>query len=212
MFASPASPRIIPHMARKTGSVGHETAARVLRAALGLFSRHGYAAVSMRRIAGEVGLQAGALYNHFPTKQAILRALMISHMEALIEAWQQQPEIAPAPAALENFVRFHIDFHIDRSDEVFIAYMELRNLEPEPYREAMLLRQKYERFLRDILRRGIAEGVFYIPDVPVASMAIISMLSGVNTWFRYGGRLGVDEISKIYVNMILAGVQTKEVA
>ena len=32
------------------------------------------------------------------------------------------------------------------------------------------------------------------------------MMTGVNTWFRYGGRLSVDEIEQIYVNMILSVV------
>ena len=31
---------------------------------------------------------------------------------------------------LERFVRFHIRYHLKRADEVFISYMELRNLEP----------------------------------------------------------------------------------
>ena len=36
------------------------------------FYRHGYAAVSMRQIAAEVGVQAGALYAYTPDKQALL--------------------------------------------------------------------------------------------------------------------------------------------
>jgi hypothetical protein len=84
--------------------------------------------------------------------------------------------------------------------------MELRNLEPEPYAEIMKLRQEYERFLRGILRQGQANGDFQIDDVPVTTMAIISMMTGVNTWYRYGGRLGVEEIEKIYVNLVLSVV------
>ena len=49
-------------MARKTGSRSETTGPRVREAALRLFARHGYAAVSMRQIAAEVGVQAGALY------------------------------------------------------------------------------------------------------------------------------------------------------
>ena len=191
-------------MARTAGSIGSETARKVLNASLKLISKEGYAAVSMRQIAGEVGLNAGAIYNHFPTKQAILHQLMISHLSGLLDALDGQPEPTEPAAALEAFARFHIRYHIDKPEEVFIAYMELRNLEPEPYREVMARRQKYERPLRTILRRGMASGDFEIPDAPVAAMAIISMLTGVNTWFRYGGRLSVEEIEKIYVNMILS--------
>ncbi len=193
-------------MARTTGSIGKETQKRVLKEALTLFAHHGYAAVSMRQIAGQCGIQAGALYNYFPTKQAILHGLMKSHMEALLQALEVEPKEDNPKEALDAFTRFHIRYHIDKPEEVFIAYMELRNLEAEPYSEIMKLRQKYERHLRGILREGQASGDFKIDDVPVSAMAIISMMTGVNTWFRYGGRLSVEEIEKIYVNLVLAVV------
>ena len=191
-------------MARTTGSIGKETEKRVLKEALTLFAHNGYAAVSMRQIAGKCGIQAGALYNYFPTKQSILHGLMKSHMLDLLEALDAEPLQQTPTAALEAFARFHIRYHIDKPEGVFVAYMELRNLEPEPYAEVMKLRQKYERFLRGILRDGQAKGDFKIDDVPVTTMAIISMMTGVNTWFRYGGRLSVEEIEKIYVNLTLS--------
>ena len=193
-------------MARTVGSVGSETAKRVLKEALTLFAHHGYAAVSMRQIAGKCGLQAGALYNHFPTKQSILHGLMVTHLKDLLMALADHPTPADPARALEDFTRFHIRYHIDKPEEVFIAYMELRNLEREQYREVLKLRQKYERHLRGILRDGQSKNMFSIDDVPVTTMAIISMMTGVNTWFRYGGRLGVEEIENIYVKLVLSVV------
>jgi len=193
-------------MARTAGSIGKETEKRVLKEALTLFAHRGYAAVSMRQIAARCGIQAGALYNYFPTKQSILHGLMKTHMEDLLTTLDAEP-VQKAPAlALEAFARFHIRYHIDKPEGVFVSYMELRNLEPGPYAEIMKLRQAYERRLRGILRDGQAAGDFRIDDVPVTAMAIISMMTGVNTWFRYGGRLGVEEIEKIYVNLVLSVV------
>ncbi len=193
-------------MARTAGSIGTETAKRVLKEALSLFAHHGYAAVSTRQIAKACGLQVGALYNHFPTKQSILHGLMSAHMQDLLEALAGSNFPNDPAGALEVFTRFHIRYHIDKPEEVFIAYMELRNLEPEPYSEVMKLRQQYERTLRGILRDGQAAGVFKIDDVPVTAMSIISMMTGVNTWYRYGGRLSASEIEEIYVNLVLSVV------
>ncbi len=193
-------------MARTAGSVGTETAKRVLKEALTLFAHQGYAAVSMRQIAGQCGLQVGALYNHFPTKQSILHGLMVTHMRDLLEALSAENLPEHPIAALEAFTRFHIRFHINRPEEVFIAYMELRNLETDPYSEIMKLRQQYERALRSILREGQSAGSFQIDDVPVTAMSILSMMTGVNTWFRYGGRLSAEEIEEIYVNLVLSVV------
>ena len=194
-------------MARKTGSVGAETARDVRDAALQLFARQGYAAVSMRQIAGEVGVQASALYNHFPTKQDLLASLMSSHMVALIAEWEQHHrEFTNPAAALEGFVRFHIRYHAERADEVFISYMELRNLEGQNFRTVEKLRQDYERHLRAILEEGQAQGSFMITDIPVTAMAIIAMLTGVTTWYRSSGRLSIAQIEDIYAAMALGSV------
>ena len=63
-------------MARTQGSHSDITGPRVRDAALRLFARHGYASVSMRQIANDVGVQAGALYNYTPDKQTQLFDLM----------------------------------------------------------------------------------------------------------------------------------------
>ncbi|MFT6773772.1 MAG: AcrR family transcriptional regulator [Paracoccaceae bacterium] len=193
-------------MARRTGSNGAQTAETLRRAALALFARHGFAAVSMRMIAAEVGVQPGALYNHTGSKQDLLRDLMVAHMQELLEAWGEQPPAADPVQALAAFVRFHIRHHMGREDAVFISYMELRNLDPDNFAALEVLRGRYEAYLRAILEDGAARGVFHAPDAPVATRAIISMLTGVTNWFRGGGRLSADEIEALYIDMTLRAV------
>ena len=74
-------------MTRTVANGASNTAARIRDAARFLFARDGYAAVSMRKIAAEVGVQAGALYNYTPDKQTLLFELMRAHMEELLAAW-----------------------------------------------------------------------------------------------------------------------------
>ena len=76
-------------MARKQGSHSEITGPKVHAAALRLFARYGYAAVSMRQIAAQVGVQAGALYRYTPDKQSLLFELMHLHMVELLQAWEQ---------------------------------------------------------------------------------------------------------------------------
>jgi len=71
-------------MARRSGAKGARTAQEVRQAALRLFAEQGYAAVSMRQIAREVGVQVGALYLYTPDKQSLLADMMIDHLEALL--------------------------------------------------------------------------------------------------------------------------------
>lgn len=173
-------------------------------AALRLFAQRGYAAVSMRAIASEVGVQAGALYNYTPDKQSLLFDLMRGHMDELLA--QPQLQGGTPVERLAHFVALHIRFHADRPDEVFIAYMELRNLDAANFAEIEGLRRQYEDRLQAILRDGVAAGVFAQADTKIMTLAIIAMLTGVNTWFRSEGRLSLDQVVAQYWEMVRKAV------
>ena len=193
-------------MARTQGSHSELTRPRVRAAAQSLFARRGYAAVSMRQIASEVGLQAGALYNYTPDKQALLFDLMKQHMDELLAAHAAlSPHEGPL-AALEAFTRFHIGFHLERPDAVFIAYMELRNLSEAHFEKIEQLRSQYEAALTEILRAGQSEGVFEIADLRVTTRAVIAMLTGVTTWYRDSGALNRAEVEDVYWQMVRGAV------
>lgn len=191
----------IDSMARKTGSHSEITGPRVRAAALRLFARHGYAAVSMRQIAAEVGVQAGALYLYTPDKQSLLADLMADHLQELLHALAAEPMPDAPVARLDAFARFHIQFHLARPEAVFIAYMELRNLDPENFTRIEALRRSYEDALETILRNGVRIGAFHVPDTKLATLALIAMLTGVTTWYREGGRLTRADVAAIYAEM-----------
>lgn len=159
----------------------------------------------MRALATEVGVQAGALYNYTPDKQTLLFSLLQDHMNDLLAACDSDPSQTVVDR-LRQFVDFHIRFHADRPDEVFISYMELRNLTPKNFAEVEALRRQYEDRLETILRDGAAAGDFAIADTKIATLAVIAMLTGVNTWFRAGGRLSLDEVIAQYWDMVRKSV------
>lgn len=198
-------------MARKTGSHSEITGPRIRAAAERLFARHGYAAVSMRQIAAEVGVQAGALYLYTPDKQSLLADLMRGHMESLLAAHAALDPVASPAERLAQFARFHIGYHIDRPEAVFVAYMELRNLDPGNFAAIEALRRQYEDRLEDILRAGQAAGQFRIPDTKLATLALVAMLTGVTNWYREGGRLHRAEVERIYADMALQAVAGRPV-
>ena len=193
-------------MARKTGSHSEITGPRIRDAALKLFARHGFAAVSMRQIAAEVGVQAGALYLYTPDKETLLFDLLKAHMDDLLAAWDADDPGGTPVARLEGFVRFHIRFNLERPDAVFLSYMELRNLGAANFAAIEALRKTYETRLETILRDGQGAGVFALPDTKIATLAIIAMLTGVNTWYREGGRLSRAAVGDLYWDMVRKSV------
>ncbi|MEC9243185.1 TetR family transcriptional regulator [Nitratireductor rhodophyticola] len=202
-------------MARTTGSDGEKTEAAIRAAALELIARLGFEAMSMRQLAGQVGVQPAALYRYFPTKEELLYALMREHMEKLIASWG---EARPAtgseqekPAGrLAAFVENHIRFHLSRRNATHVSNLELRSLSEERLRHILGMRSQYEGELRCILADGQRDGVFRIDDVALTAMAIIQMITGVIVWFRPELRLSEDEVAANYhtMTMRLVGAET----
>ena len=191
-------------------SKGERTAKGSLEAARDLFVINGYAAVSMREIALKMGINAGAIYNHFPSKQEILFRLLQDHMLDLLEQWkilEAKHEHHSDQLILQTFVNFHIAFHVNKSKEVFISYMELRSLNSMNFLIISKLRDDYENGLRKILELGKKNKNLDFKDAEITTKAILGMLSSITHWYDIGGRLSTREIQKIYWELIYQSVQ-----
>lgn len=199
-------------MARKTGSHSDSTRPKVRAAAERLFAEKGYGAVSMRQIASEVGVQAGALYLYTPDKQTLLFDLLQSHMQDVLDGWAAEDKSGGPCQQLETFTRFHIRFHSMRRDAVFISYMELRNLTPKNFAQLERMRRKYENALEAILIHGQRDRVFDVADTKLTTLALISMLNGVLSWYKPDGRLSLEKVEAIYSEMAGKAVRKANLA
>ncbi|PAY06550.1 MULTISPECIES: TetR/AcrR family transcriptional regulator [Bradyrhizobium] len=194
-------------MARTIGSHGPTTLEAIRKAGVRLIFEHGYEAMSLRQLAAEVGIQAGSLYNHISTKQDLLFDLVQDHINDLLRELDLALEGKADPVErLRAFVAFHVTYHMTRKREVFIANSELRSLDAKNYDAVVALRGAYEQRLAEILADGVAEGVFEVVDIQVATFAIIALLTGLCTWYRPGGRLTRDAIIAAHEKLVLSGV------
>ena len=62
----------------------HERESRIAKAAEKLFARKGYADVAMEDVAARAGLAVGTIYNYFPSKSALLLAIVRRGTESLL--------------------------------------------------------------------------------------------------------------------------------
>ena len=194
-------------MARTIGSYGPKTLEAIRKAGLRLIFEHGYAAMSLRQLAAEVGIQSGSLYNHISTKQQLLFDLVQDHINELLRQLDLALQGKERPEdKLRAFVAFHVTYHMTKKREVFIANSELRSLEPRNYEAIVALRGAYEQRLAQILAEGVSEGTFEVVDIQVATFGIIALLTGLCTWYRPGGRLTREAIVAAHEKLVLSGV------
>jgi TetR/AcrR family transcriptional regulator len=76
--------------------VAEERRAATVQAVVDLAAEQNPAEITTTAIADRMGLTQGALFRHFPTKDAILEATMTWVGERLLVAWTRRPK-APRP-------------------------------------------------------------------------------------------------------------------
>ena len=120
-------------------------------------------------------------------------------MRTLLAALDQaMADIGSPTERLQTFAAFHLAYHIDHPDDVFLAYMELRSLESDGRDAVRKMRNQYERVLRDILSDGMKHDGFQIGDPDVHARAILAMLTGITVWYRDDGRLSRKQVINSY--------------
>lgn len=183
------------------------TLRRLQEAALELFAERGYHGVSMRELAAATGVQASSLYAHVPSKERLLRDLiLLAHEEhraqlraALIETGEDPCE------QLASCVRAHVSFHVTYPMLATVANNELHALSAAGEREVRLVRGEAERLIQDIVERGVRRGVFQVPDTWLATAAIGGMGIRTAVWYRteHGSAYSVDDVCATYVEFAL---------
>lgn len=120
------------------------TKEKILTTALHLFAQDGYEAVSVSRIAGELGITKGALYKHYKNKQDIFDSI-VERMYQIDAERSQEYEVPEetcdaAPETYENVSMEHIreftlaQFRFWTEDEFASDFRKLLTL--EQYRNA----------------------------------------------------------------------------
>jgi AcrR family transcriptional regulator len=168
----------------------------------------GYHGTTIRQVAARAGLSVPGLYHHYPSKHALLVALM-SH--AMSDLWiRSQLAIEEAgtmlPRQFDLLVECLILFHARRRELAFIAFSEIRSLNEAARTEHIAARDRQQRLLDSIIQQGAETGIFTTHYPREASTAVITMCTGVAQWFRPEGPLTPEELVERYREIAIMAV------
>lgn len=109
------------------GRQPERTQARILTAALQLFSQQGYAGTTTRAIAREAGISEVTLFRHFPSKDQLLKEVIIRY-GFTSRLRQQLPELIQLPyeEALSIIATRLLDTLFDLKDWIRILHVEVQ--------------------------------------------------------------------------------------
>lgn len=180
-----------------------ETKKNILAAAQTVFTGHGYAKTSMRTIAQFAGTSVGALYLYYRNKEELYLTLMRDRMKQLNDRTEEALcNIDDPLEAIGVFISLSIDFALKHQGMIIIQGKELGFSFGIDLKREFLKERR--RVIAEIIRKGIATGVFRECDVDEAAKIIFNMLRG------FVVSLAIDEEAlfapEAYVDLVLHGL------
>jgi AcrR family transcriptional regulator len=183
---------------------------RIQSAALQTFAEHGFEATGIRQIAERAEIPTSLLYHYSRSKAELLRLLVEEGLRRLAEADRLAIAQAATPEGrLVALAAAHVFVHAENRQMAGLLDTELRVLTAGDRAGVLALRDDIDDLWREVLREGIAEGVFNVPDAGVARLALIRMCNGVATWFSPRGRLDVMTLAGHFGDLALAATQAR---
>ncbi|WP_456823715.1 SACE_7040 family transcriptional regulator [Cellulomonas sp. P5_E12] len=136
------------------GRAKAERRGALLSSAAQLFANRGFDGVSIEDLGSSVGISGPAVYRHFPSKQAVLAALLVGVSEGLLTGGRAVVSSADDDAAaLVALVRFHVDFALRDPDVIRVQDRSLAALSPQDQESVRELQRRYVDLWVDVLRR-----------------------------------------------------------
>ncbi len=191
--------------------------AKILKAALDLFSHRGYGATSMRDIAEKSGASIGSVYHHFTEKEEIFRTLLDEYWSASASAdFPVNRALAQTafPDNLEALGRASRDSVIQYRPYVALIYVDVVEFEGKHIRkfyadmahrfQAFIDRQPNRQEIEARLRPGVsAAAAMMLASRIFLSYFAVEILFGVENHFGTDSDTALREVSDILLHGIL---------
>jgi len=177
---------------------------RILQAACDAFYEHGYHDCTVDRIAERLSGTKAIVYYYFPDKHSILYGIYCHALEeaqVLIRA--AAAENAHPAAKLTAIARSYARWVIDNTRLVGVYWREVQSLSIDARLTVAAEQKVIDDIVAEVIREGVAQGVFSVADVQMTARAINGMITFTYTWWRGDKRINRDDAAESYAKMAL---------
>jgi len=183
-----------------------------LDAAARLFRRQGFAATTVRQIAKAAGMLPGSLHYRFPSKEALLLALMERAIERSIAAVSEAVSATADPLERVRLgLRAHLRLLVAGDDSIYVLLYDWRSLEGEARKQMVSLRDRLEAFWDEILAGGVAAGLAREGvDPRLLRLLGFGAINWVAQWYEADGPYTPEQIADAVFAYFGFGVLTDE--
>lgn len=162
------------------------TEQRIRRAALRILEKEGPEAVTMRRLARSIGITPMAIYHHFVTREALLRAVVDQEFGEFLELIGKTSTFDTAEEQVVHATDAYLDYALSRPqifDYVFSKPRDDARRYPEDFRAR---RSPTLNPLADAVARWMEEGALKKDDLWEVTLEIWAHAHGYVALYRAG--------------------------
>ena len=159
---------------------------KVIDTAAKLFHKKGFKSATLDGVAQELGVSKTALYHYVLSKEHLLSMVYGQAFGMIFEKIHEIVAMDVAPdEKLRLVLRHHIKNITIKHPALFSVFFAEENQLPEKdFEKIRVEKRKYSQIIEDIIKDGVAKGIFRPVDSRLQANAILGMCNWVYKWYR----------------------------
>ncbi|HRN93610.1 MAG: TetR/AcrR family transcriptional regulator [Chitinophagales bacterium] len=179
--------------------------AHIRNSAQKLFQEKGYAATSMRDLAKEVGVEAPSLYNHFSSKNELLKEICFDIASQFFTSFKTATENQNTYSEkLSAAIKAHLLIVYGNIDASTVFFEEWSFLEGADLAKFKKLRIFYQQQFKTLVEKGIEAKEFKNIDVNLTAFTILSTLNATRELFK---KNSFEKVTEHCIKILLNGIK-----
>lgn len=196
-------------MARTRAADFEQKQRGILDKAAQVFAEQGMEKASMSQIATVAQVSKALLYHYYPSKDALIFAIIITHLEGLDAAIEEADDpTLPPQLRLRKLVGAVLENYRGADNEHKVQLNATAALSDDQKAEITALeRSIVKRFSVVLDQINPLLNTRERPLLMPVTMSLFGMMNWVYMWFRDGGRISREDYADVATTLILEGIK-----
>ena len=197
-------------MARTRAQDFDEKQRGILDLAAAVFADKGMEKASMSQIAAHAQVSKALLYHYYPSKDALIFVIIVTHLEELDAAIAaaDDPKLEP-PDRLRRLVGAALENYRGADNQHKVQLNASQALSDEQKAAVTALERNIVKRFSNIL--DTINPALNRPERPLlmpVTMSLFGMMNWVYMWFRDGGQISREDYAEVATTLILEGIKS----
>ena len=193
-------------MARSRSENYEDIQLGILTNAARLFATQGYERSSIGDLADACKLSRGALYHYFQSKEAILYAMLETHVRGMLKRLNDAVALTSgACEQLAALVEAAVECNSSGRHEQIILLNDLQSLGEREQKVIKALERQIVDLVTDVLARVDTRGKITPATRKVYTMALLGTINYLYTWYDPQGSVKPKQYARMATDLFLQG-------